>query len=127
MWRVMAASRSARMRTCRGRWAGSPATTRCGWIRGRGGSRGWARAAGRALKRVEQQVRAVPGNGLGFGLLRYLNPQAAPVLARYPAPQIGFNYLGRFTAACLDEGGAGQEPAVWRPVERTLGGSADPD
>ena len=84
-------------------------------------------AAGRLLKRVKEQVRAVPGNGLGFGLLRYLNPQAGPVLAEYPAPQIGFNYLGRFTAAGLDEDGAGQEPAVWRPVERTLGGSADPD
>jgi non-ribosomal peptide synthase protein (TIGR01720 family) len=89
-------------------------------------------AAGRVLKRVKEQVRAVPGNGLGFGLLRYLNPQAAPVLARYPAPQIGFNYLGRFTAAGLDEGGAGQAPAsgrdlvAWRLAGRTLGGSADP-
>ena len=84
-------------------------------------------AAGRVLKRVKEQVRQVPGNGLGFGLLRYLNPRAAPVLAEYPVPQIGFNYLGRFTAAGLDEGGAGQEPAVWRPAGRTLGGSADPD
>jgi nonribosomal peptide synthetase CepB len=30
--------------------------------------------------------------------LRYLNPQTAPVLAARPAPQIAFNYLGRFTA-----------------------------
>ena len=89
-------------------------------------------AAGQLLKRVKEQVRAVPGNGLGFGLLRYLNPHAAPVLAGYPVPQIGFNYLGRFTAAGLDEGGLGQEPAegrdpvVWRLAGRTLGGSTDP-
>ena len=70
-------------------------------------------AAGRVLKRVKEQVRAVPGNGLGFGLLRYLNPEAAAVLAGYPAPQVGFNYLGRFTAAGL-EGGAGGEPAWGR-------------
>ena len=46
-------------------------------------------AAGRLLKRVKEQVRAVPGNGLGFGLLRYLNPQAGPVLAEYPARRSG--------------------------------------
>ena len=86
-------------------------------------------AAGRLLKRVKEQVRAVPGNGLGFGLLRYLNPRAGAVLAGYPVPQVGFNYLGRFTAAGLDEGGAGRgrEPVAWRPAGRVLGGSADPD
>ena len=95
-------------------------------------------AAGRVLKRVKEQVRAVPGDGLGFGLLRYLNPEAAAVLAGYPAPQIGFNYLGRFTAAGLEERrragnqpagrepAAGREPVAWRPAGRVLGGSADP-
>ncbi len=81
-------------------------------------------AAGRLLKRVKEQVRAVPGNGLGYGLLRYLNPQTAAVLARYPAPQIGFNYLGRFTTST--EGSPGRDPAPWRPAGRVLGGSADP-
>ena len=38
-------------------------------------------AAGQALKRVKEQLRAVPGRGLGYGLLRYLHPQAGPVLA----------------------------------------------
>src|ERR1700733_3606415 len=93
-----------------------------GWGPGWGGG---GPAAGRLLKRVKEQVRAVPGNGLGFGLLRYLNPQAAAVLAALPVPQIGFNYLGRFTAAGL-EGGAGQEPVAWRPAGRPLGGSTDP-
>ena len=43
-------------------------------------------------------MRALPDNGLGYGLLRYLNPQTAGTLAALPVPQIGFNYLGRFAA-----------------------------
>jgi amino acid adenylation domain-containing protein/non-ribosomal peptide synthase protein (TIGR01720 family) len=53
-------------------------------------------AVGQALKQVKEQLRAVPDHGLGFGLLRYLNPQAGPVLADLATPQIAFNYLGRF-------------------------------
>ncbi|MFF4214903.1 amino acid adenylation domain-containing protein [Streptomyces nondiastaticus] len=55
--------------------------------------------AGRALKRVKEQLRAVPGHGIGHGMLRHLNPRTAPALAGLPAPQIGFNYLGRYAAA----------------------------
>ncbi|MGH3838725.1 MAG: condensation domain-containing protein, partial [Pseudonocardiaceae bacterium] len=55
-------------------------------------------AAGQALKRVKEQLRAVPDHGLGFGLLRYLNPQTGPILAGLASPQIAFNYLGRFAA-----------------------------
>ena len=55
-------------------------------------------AIGRALKTVKEQLRALPDRGLGYGLLRYLNPQTAATLAALPAPQIGFNYLGRFAA-----------------------------
>jgi non-ribosomal peptide synthase protein (TIGR01720 family) len=61
-------------------------------------------AAGRALKAVKEQLRAIPDNGLGYGLLRYLNPDTRQELAGLPVPQIGFNYLGRFTA----DGGDGQ-------------------
>ena len=39
-------------------------------------------ALGRALKPIKEQLRAVPDNGLGYGLLRYLNPQTAAQLAR---------------------------------------------
>lgn len=52
---------------------------------------------GSALKSVKEQLRQVPGNGLGYGLLRYLNPQTRPQLAALPQPQIGFNYLGRLS------------------------------
>ena len=53
---------------------------------------------GRALKLIKEQLRGVPGNGLGYGLLRYLNPRTGSQLAGFAAPQIGFNYLGRFAA-----------------------------
>ncbi|WP_323392483.1 hypothetical protein, partial [Streptomyces jumonjinensis] len=50
------------------------------------------------VKRVKEQIRAVPGDGLGYGMLRYLNPETAPELAALPTAQIGFNYLGRFAS-----------------------------
>ncbi|HWY25369.1 MAG TPA: condensation domain-containing protein, partial [Nevskia sp.] len=52
-------------------------------------------AAGQALKLIKEQLRAVPGRGLGYGLLRYLHTQAGPELARLAAAQVGFNYFGR--------------------------------
>ncbi|MCC3650366.1 amino acid adenylation domain-containing protein [Streptomyces sp. S07_1.15] len=80
-------------------------------------------AAGELLKTVKEQARAVPGDGLGHGLLRHLDPTAGPALAALPGPQIGFNYLGRFAA------GPREEPvAAWQPAgETAIGGSADPD
>ncbi|NGN69626.1 amino acid adenylation domain-containing protein, partial [Streptomyces sp. A7024] len=59
-------------------------------------------AAGRAVKRVKEQLRAVPGDGLGYGMLRHLNPDTAPTLAALPTAQIGFNYLGYLTAGKSD-------------------------
>ncbi|WP_329268215.1 non-ribosomal peptide synthase/polyketide synthase [Streptomyces sp. NBC_01451] len=49
-----------------------------------------------ALARVREQLTAPPASGIGHGLLRYLNPETGPVLARLPRPQIEFNYMGRF-------------------------------
>ncbi|GDY58175.1 hypothetical protein SVIO_087980 [Streptomyces violaceusniger] len=60
-------------------------------------------ALGRAVKRVKEQLRAVPDQGLGYGLLRHLNPRIGPRLAALPTPDIGFNYLGRFTEADREE------------------------
>ncbi|MER7923551.1 amino acid adenylation domain-containing protein [Streptomyces sp. NPDC096057] len=81
-------------------------------------------AAGDLLKRVKEQVHAVPGDGLGYGLLRHLNPETASVLEGLPVPQIGFNYLGRFATA----GGAGARSAEpWQSAGDTaVGGAADP-
>ncbi|MFK3979740.1 amino acid adenylation domain-containing protein [Micromonospora sp. NPDC050397] len=48
------------------------------------------------VTRVRDQLRAVPDNGIGYGLLRYLNPRTAPTLGALGLPQIQVNYLGRF-------------------------------
>ncbi|MER6031537.1 amino acid adenylation domain-containing protein [Streptomyces sp. NPDC001851] len=68
------------------------------------------RAAGQgvgdSLKRVKEQLRALPGNGVGYGMLRHLNPRTAAHLAPLAAPQLGFNYLGRFTKAADTPTGA---------------------
>ena len=45
-------------------------------------------ALGRAVKQIKEQLRAVPDHGLGYGLLRYLNPQTAEALAGFAAPQL---------------------------------------
>jgi amino acid adenylation domain-containing protein/non-ribosomal peptide synthase protein (TIGR01720 family) len=66
------------------------------------------------LRRTKELLRAVPGNGIGYGILRHLDPESG--LAGLPVPQVGFNYLGRFTAAT---GEWAPEPA---PVPE-----ADPD
>ncbi|MFI7237653.1 amino acid adenylation domain-containing protein [Streptomyces cyaneofuscatus] len=52
----------------------------------------------RALKRVKEQLRTLPDHGVGYGMLRHLNPATRPRLAAAPQPQIGFNYLGRYAA-----------------------------
>ncbi|MFF2650668.1 amino acid adenylation domain-containing protein [Streptomyces sp. NPDC058045] len=76
-------------------------------------------AAGRALKQVKEQLRAIPEHGVGYGLLRHLNPQTAQVLSRCAAPQLGFNYLGRL--------GTAEDPAEPpRPrVDRDSSGTAE--
>ena len=55
------------------------------------------------VKAVKEQLRAVPDKGIGYGLLRYLNPETAAALAGCRAPQIGFNYLGRSSGADIPE------------------------
>ena len=79
----------------------------------------WAggKALGSALKSVKEQLRAVPDNGIGYGLLRYLNPETAPALSGLTKSQIDFNYLGRFPVA---------ETTDWSPSDAFTGG-LDPE
>ncbi|MEU0179538.1 amino acid adenylation domain-containing protein, partial [Streptomyces massasporeus] len=58
---------------------------------------------GRSLKRVKEQLHALPDHGIGYGLLRHTNPDTAEALSQSPSPQLGFNYLGRFEASTTDE------------------------
>ncbi|MGW1147111.1 amino acid adenylation domain-containing protein, partial [Streptomyces sp. NPDC002454] len=79
-------------------------------------------AAGHLLKAVKEQIRAIPGDGLGYGLLRHLDPESAPAFADAPRARIGFNYLGRSTVTEPD-----RTPAAWRPARGTgLGLHPDP-
>lgn len=45
-----------------------------------------------ALKAVKEDLAGVPGNGVPYGALRYLTDTGLTT----PAPQVLFNYLGRF-------------------------------
>ncbi|MFI7119340.1 amino acid adenylation domain-containing protein [Amycolatopsis sp. NPDC049868] len=75
-------------------------------------------STGNLLKTAKEQIRAVPGDGLGYGLLRYLNPETGARLAELPSAQIGFNYLGRTSLSAKDR--------AWQPAgEGPLGGGPD--
>ncbi|MBK3617744.1 amino acid adenylation domain-containing protein, partial [Streptomyces sp. MBT98] len=78
--------------------------------------------AGRLLKQIKEQLRAVPDHGIGYGQLRHLDAASEAVLAARPEPRTGFNYLGRYDVG--ETGTAAPEPwtpspesaAVWRPA-----------
>ncbi|CAL9338307.1 Linear gramicidin synthase subunit B [Streptomyces sp. enrichment culture] len=53
----------------------------------------------KALARVKETLREMPDEGIGFGLLRHLNPRTREELAGFDPPQFGFNYLGRAAVA----------------------------
>lgn len=44
--------------------------------------------------RVGEQLAGIPGDGLDYGLLRYLRDDTARRLAAFPGPQLLLNYLG---------------------------------
>ncbi|MFI6439353.1 amino acid adenylation domain-containing protein [Streptomyces sp. NPDC050759] len=67
------------------------------------------------LKTVKEHLRAAPDHGLGHGLLRHLNPETGPLLAELPAPQVGFNYLGRSVPGA---------DTPWSPAPESLPGTA---
>ncbi|MBV9164385.1 MAG: amino acid adenylation domain-containing protein, partial [Pseudonocardiales bacterium] len=81
---------------------------------------------GQAIKRVKEQLRALPDHGIGFGLLRYLNPHTGPELAALAVSQIGFNYLGRLAAPTTAVAGQDREWVV-APEAAALGGGSDPE
>ncbi|MEM7125052.1 MAG: condensation domain-containing protein [Chloroflexota bacterium] len=64
---------------------------------------------GAAIKSVKEQLRRVPGNGIGYGLLRYLNPESAPLLAALPQAEITFNYGGQFQDGQMDSLGGDRD------------------
>ncbi|SEP51282.1 non-ribosomal peptide synthetase, partial [Amycolatopsis saalfeldensis] len=53
------------------------------------------------VKQVKELVRAAP-DAAGYGLLRYLNPQAAPLFAQLATPGVLLRYAGRTPAGAGD-------------------------
>ncbi|MET0397577.1 MAG: condensation domain-containing protein, partial [Longimicrobiaceae bacterium] len=67
--------------------------------------------AGAALKAVKEQLRAVPGHGIGYGVLRWLGGgETAAELAGAARAEVGFNYLGQFDQAVSGEAFFGFAP-----------------
>jgi non-ribosomal peptide synthase protein (TIGR01720 family) len=70
------------------------------------------------LRQVQQRLREVPGNGMGYGLLRYLcsDVDVREQLSSLPEAQICFNYFGRFDRIIGDA-------SLFQPVSGSKGAS----
>ncbi|MEV7196989.1 amino acid adenylation domain-containing protein [Streptomyces sp. NPDC093510] len=53
---------------------------------------------GRALRAAKEARRGVPDSGIGYGVLRHLDPQTRAEFAAVPPPDVLLNYLGRFAS-----------------------------
>ncbi|MEV7835687.1 amino acid adenylation domain-containing protein [Streptomyces albidoflavus] len=63
---------------------------------------GW----GETVKSVKEQLRAVPGRGLGYDALRFLSAPGTPghALRTDPLPPVSFNYLGQWDGTTTEDG-----------------------
>ncbi|WP_052710262.1 non-ribosomal peptide synthetase [Azospirillum thiophilum] len=76
---------------------------------------------GAAIKAVKEQLRAVPANGLGYGVLRHLgDAESQAVLRALPEARVTFNYLGQFD-------GSFDAQARFVPADEPAGARLDPD
>ncbi len=77
---------------------------------------------GRLLKSVKEQLRSIPMNGIGYGLLRYATEEESDIrkkLEAQPVPEISFNYLGQ-------TGQLQEKNARFRIAEESSGMAASP-
>jgi non-ribosomal peptide synthase protein (TIGR01720 family) len=72
--------------------------------------------AGRALSGTKEQLRSVPGRGMGYGVLRYGkgNEASSQRLAEMPQAEISFNYLGQIDQVM-------RESKLFRPAQERTG------
>ncbi|MGA5222922.1 amino acid adenylation domain-containing protein [Streptomyces koyangensis] len=63
---------------------------------------GW----GETVKSVKEQLRDVPGRGLGYDALRFLSAPGTPghALRTDPLPPVSFNYLGQWDGTTTEDG-----------------------
>jgi non-ribosomal peptide synthase protein (TIGR01720 family) len=54
------------------------------------------------LRSVKERMRTIPNRGIGYGLLRYTNDEAAEKLRAMPQAEVRLNYLGQVDRALLD-------------------------
>jgi non-ribosomal peptide synthase protein (TIGR01720 family) len=76
------------------------------------------------VRSVRRQLRAIPGNGLGYGALRYLSPAGSPaaVLAEREKPDIAFNYHGQ-----LDQAMKVADSELYYAFHESVGQAQSPD
>ena len=66
-----------------------------------------------AVGRVRDHVRGLPDHGIGFGMLRQLDPASRPALVEAGMPDVELNYLGRFDRPdAVDWAAAAEDDAV---------------
>ncbi|MGW0007957.1 amino acid adenylation domain-containing protein, partial [Nocardia grenadensis] len=82
-------------------------------------------ALGAALKAVKEQLLAVPDKGIGYGLLRHLNPRTARELPVELPGQVSFNYLGRSAGA--SEFSPEMREFGWLPADMVVDAAFDAD
>jgi non-ribosomal peptide synthase protein (TIGR01720 family) len=60
---------------------------------------------GELLKSVKEQLRAIPGRGIGYGVLRYLDEsEVGKALREGPQAKLSFNYLGQLERGLAEQG-----------------------
>ncbi|MEJ2459517.1 MAG: condensation domain-containing protein, partial [Novosphingobium sp.] len=70
------------------------------------------------IKRIKEGLRRIPNKGIGYGILKYLSPEAAGAqMPSGPRPRILLNYLGGF-----DDGARGGLRIDERTPANTVGG-----
>ncbi|NUT79017.1 non-ribosomal peptide synthase/polyketide synthase [Pseudomonas sp. C1C7] len=76
---------------------------------------------GGSIKAIKQQLREIPGKGLGYGLLRYLGDASAQAtLAALPQARVTFNYLGQFDQSFAQD-------ALFSPARESSGAAQSAD
>ncbi|MGI8500285.1 MAG: amino acid adenylation domain-containing protein [Hassallia sp.] len=66
---------------------------------------------GEVLKSIKEQLRAIPKQGIGYGVLRYLSDRQEIIeqMRSLPQAEISFNYFGQFDQVLPEKPGVTQE------------------
>lgn len=75
------------------------------------------------LRTIKEQLRAIPGKGIGYGLLRYLCNDAALAerLEKTPGAQVSFNYLGQLQRMFSEESLFELADSLVGPMKSSMG------